>query len=637
MKWMGFVIIAVFAVAHGFDFPVVLYSTDAVDQDGEKILPADTIFEPIEVSTGDDKIYILLCDGQIAEISRRSLFRIDPQNRILEVFYGTLTLHSSDKDTFCYGILSDSSVVRYASSGKIVVYLNDSAVVMAQGDVIPAPGYVPPSPDWFEVSARDGKYLFELLEDGKIPARQFDFRFPSRRGKFFRHYARGHSGYARYRGEDFYYGGLIYQVKLGKLKFVYDFWIAYSFETGFYSQAWDEWRDLIDHIKYIELFERNDPVFLRVGLIENVRYGKGLLMNGYNNALFLPFEKSNGVEFYLNLEKFSGKILVNDISYPALFGVFGKYKFSEDVRVYVYYVGDFDILRDVHDSDGDGYPDEYDPQPDSFNTKYDSVIVAAAPPFIWDYTGAHQIHGFGVGGGYTFFRRGNFAVGISGEFAAMTTPGVGVSLPNLSVNTIPVGLGVGAEFQSPKFIAGVFDGTYESRKVRFVQDTSGRWQIRTVVEDITSQKGWLYGWNYRVRIGLPDRVCLRVRFRDVYRDAVRDENFYVSFEGHKICDFVPDAFVFVSQKNVAELFRRKTDGEMWGSQVTIVPHRAVRLKLRYREQYDDRNSDGVIRGDEIHRNFSGSVILDGTYWWHRFLEWIRGDRDEGNNSVNSSP
>ena len=607
--------------------PVVLYSPDARITTGEftrALAPGDTISDSAQIATGRDKLYLLACPGQILEFSKGTEFVIYPQDKKIALLKGTMTIHTREEgDTLCYSLEIDSAVVRFASPGQVFVPVGDSLMRLIQGEVAEHIGYTPPPEKWYKSSQKDGRYLFSLLDDGKIPGREFAFEFPSARPKFFRQYVRGHSGYATYRGEKYYWGGLVYQMYLWKIKFVYDLWFAYSFQSGFYRD-WAGWEDWVDHIKYIEVFRRGDPVFLRVGLIENKRYGHGLLVDNYNNAVFLPFEKLNGAELNIDLANFKADAFINDVKYPALFGGYAHRKFSDRLSIYIYAAGETDILRGIEDTDGDGYPDDFDPQPDVFNTQDDSVIATESPPNIRERSVKRQLFGVGTGAKYKFINREKLSAAVSGELTAMTTPGVGISLPNLSVGTEYLTFGIGTEFQTPKFVAGVFDGNYEAEKVRFVADSAGRYTMTTLIDEIAEEEGWLYGWNYSLSLGKPEYAQLTVRFRDIYRSASRDEHFYVALlSNYKFSRYVSHIFAFVDQKNVSQILRRKTDGERWGLEIAVLPHRAVKVKLRYREQYEDKNSDGFISGSEIHRNFSGSVILDGTYWWHRFLEWVR--------------
>ena len=80
---------------------------------------------------------------------------------------------------------------------------------------------------------------------------------------------------------------------------------------------------------------------------------------------------------------------------------------------------------------------------------------------------------------------------------------------------------------------------------------------------------------------------------------------------------------FIEQNNVSTLLRKKTDGQSWGLQLSLSPHRTIKGKIRFRERYSDNDESQTIESDEIERNVTATVTVDGTYWWKKFLKWRR--------------
>ena len=612
-------------------YPVLLFgqATASFDDSTRIIQIGSHIFDSVKISSGRSNVYILICSGQIIELAKNSVFEFDSMNSSFRIFSGTVTIHiENPPDTLCLKIFADSATVRYASSDSVWLELNGSMKALGQGDYVLWKGHSPPSSDWYEKPSKDAKYLFDLIDSGKIPAENFAFEFPSSRGKMVKQSTRGYAGIATYEGEKYGYGGILYKLEIWKIKFVYDLWGAVSTTSGFYTPAWDEWKDLLEHIYYIELFHPDDLFYMRAGLIENLTFGNGILVANYNNAVFLPFEKLNGVELQFHYQHLRAKAFINDILYPRLFGVDIEGESSERMFLKFFYAGDFDIFSNIEDSDGDGYPDRIDPEPSEYNRRGDSIIVASNPQNYGDFD-TRQLHGIGGGFRYNFFKYKSISTNVGGEGAILSSLGAGVSFPNLGVGIKWFDFSIGSAFQSPHFISGVFDRTYEFDKARFVHDENDSLKLITRCSELSGEKGWLYGWNYRFAIVVPDYAKFDLHFRDIYRGSNRDENFSLSlFNEYPFTDYVISSRIFIEQKNVSQLLRHKSDGENWGFEIGIKPHISVKVGIRYREQYEDKNSDNYIGHDEIKRSFTANVMVDGNYWWRKFLEWRKRRKNE---------
>ncbi|RKZ34254.1 hypothetical protein DRQ33_02585 [bacterium] len=609
------------------DFPIILYAPEAKISYGDtvrKIQMGEQIIDGSTIITGKRKAYILLFDGQIVELSKNSRADFFIADSYIKLHTGTATIHiENPPDTFVFRIWRDSSTVRYASEKKMWLLFNDSMRVFHRGEVELFHQHTSPNVKWYENSSKDGEYLFNLINNREIPASDYQFDFPSLRRKLFRHYVKGHSGYATYQNDKYLYGGLLYQIEFWKIKMVYDLWIAVSPNSGFYSEAWDEWNDLLSHIKYIQICQPDDPVFIRAGLLENIRFGNGILVDNYNNAIFIPFEKMTGLELKFRKDNFSASAFTDNLAYPRLFGLNVEGKTSDRMYLKFFYAGDWNLFAEIDDKDGDGYPDEIDPQPDNFNVPEDSIIISENLQNIDDFE-RHQIHGIGGGFRYNFVRYKKFRAYIAGETAILNTPGAGISFPNLALGIKWFHFSIGTDFQTPQFVNGVFDRNYEWEKARFVTDTLGNLNLVSIVSELEEEKGWLYGWNYAFKIAIPKMAILNIRFRDIYRGESRDKRFHISlYNNYSFTDYILSSMIFIEQNNVSKILREKTDGEQWGIEFGFRLHKSIRINTRYREKFEDNNSDNFIGHDEVKRSFNADLIIDGTYWWHKFLEWVR--------------
>jgi hypothetical protein len=408
--------------------------------------------------------------------------------------------------------------------------------------------------------------------------------------------------------------------------FAYDFWFAVSKDGKFYEEAWDEWKDLIDHVHHFELHERGDPWSLRIGLIEGMAWEHGLLVDRYSNAIFLPFERHNGLRVMLNHGDTKGIVFTNDIGTPRVFGARISWLRDRKTRLSINYVGDLDHLSNLSDSDGDSYPDGADPEPNTPNVPSDSVIVVTDPPRL-DALESEQLHAVSVGLAHRYRETETTSLSVTGEAAVCSKLGSGITFPNLVLGYHRVKVGVGFDLQSPRFISGIFDRNYEFDKARFQTAPDGTIDLVTYVQELDDTGEWLFGWNNRLAVTLPKSTWFGMRFRDVYRGEHRDKSFSLMLRNTLgVTRYRIRGSLFVEQKNVSELLRKRTHGQIWGAECTLYPHHTTRVRFRYRERASDDDGNSTISSGEISRNMNVSVTVDGTYWWERFEKWWENRR-----------
>jgi hypothetical protein len=82
----------------------------------------------------------------------------------------------------------------------------------------------------------------------------------------------------------------------------------------------DVLKDLILKIKYIEIGDYRDPFFLKLGNIENMTLGHGILINNYANDADFPSVRRLGMNIGLTGKKVGLELLTNDLSNPEIFG-----------------------------------------------------------------------------------------------------------------------------------------------------------------------------------------------------------------------------------------------------------------------------------------------------------------------------
>jgi hypothetical protein len=142
---------------------------------------------------------------------------------------------------------------------------------------------------------------------------------------------------------------------------------ARGWQFGTSTEAFDSF---LRKIYYVRYGRPNDPVYFKVGALDNVSLGYGLIMSDYRNTLQYPGIKKTGVQF--RFEEIAGSPLglegvVNNVQDfqegGALLGLRAFARAVGKLELGLTYVVDLDQYSGLRDSDGDGFPDGVDAFP----------------------------------------------------------------------------------------------------------------------------------------------------------------------------------------------------------------------------------------------------------------------------------
>jgi hypothetical protein len=93
-----------------------------------------------------------------------------------------------------------------------------------------------------------------------------------------------------------------------------DEWSFGRDQTGLYNQIGDAARDLLLKIKYVEYGKQRDPLFLKVGNLDDITIGHGLIMRNFSNAADFPTVRHVGLNFGVDGESGGFEAMVNDVA-----------------------------------------------------------------------------------------------------------------------------------------------------------------------------------------------------------------------------------------------------------------------------------------------------------------------------------
>lgn len=618
--------------AQGRSLPAFIYGPSATSfqMEGDsitikKLKLGKRLSDDLYITSGKNKAFLLVCEETLLELQPEAKIMIDRSDSYIRVINGNVIIHQEDAiNSFCYSVVVESGAIGFIGSGKLKLNINYKDNVLYSGTFYPKTDYVLVNKEFIKEARRDGRYIFSLVYQYDLPALQKEFSLPSKRHKEFRFSTKEKTGNATYRSDSYFHAGSYLKLRIKEFELVYNLWIAISPTAGFYTKNWDEWQDIINNIYHLQIFHPSDPLFFRIGMIEKLEFGRGYLIDNYNNTVILPFENLSGVQIKAGNRNFMANFFLNDLTRPRIGGVYFNKRVSKRFNANFTYVGDFDQYSNILDSDHDSYPDKIDPEDDKENFPNETVIVGNDTTYTNDLISLDnidksQLHAIGFGLKYQIANIAGSDIFITGDLGILSTPGIGISFPNLFIGNEYFEFGIGADFQSPSFLTSIFDRSYEYNKARFIKNDDGEYELISRAMAIEDEEEWYTGWNTHFNLYLAKRLSLKTKYREVNRGDDYNKHVTISVKSrYSFSEKLRSYSFFMDNKDFDKIFKERTDGQMWGFKVSTQPHVAIRVDARYRQQYRDENGDGEIQDDDVDRNFSLNIILDTNYWWKKY-------------------
>ena len=177
----------------------------------------------------------------------------------------------------------------------------------------------------------------------------------------------------------------------GKLAIAFDIVLYIDQDGNIHDEGWDFSsgekikNTILDKIYYIRYGRRQDPYYFRVGALDHVAMGYGILANGYSNSILYPQVRKVGMEarvraFDLNFFGFTNDFKEN----LGLAGMRVSGKVPGSLTMGVSFAADRNQYLGLKDRDGDGRPDLVDDFPDDkiywLDTDGDCLLYTSPSP-----------------------------------------------------------------------------------------------------------------------------------------------------------------------------------------------------------------------------------------------------------------
>jgi len=166
------------------------------------------------------------------------------------------------------------------------------------------------------------------------------------------------------------------EIPFGNFAVALDFELFVTSEGNVSSRGWkfgngtEFANSVYRKIYYVRYGTEGDPLYARIGALDDVTLGYGFVMNGYRNTLDYPGTKNLGMNF--EVRRASGLVIEGmmnnflDISTGGpVVGVRVGRRLTDRLEVGGSLVVDFDQYGGLADSDGDGVPDAIDRFPNN--------------------------------------------------------------------------------------------------------------------------------------------------------------------------------------------------------------------------------------------------------------------------------
>ncbi len=326
--------------------------------------------------------------------------------------------------------------------------------------------------------------------------------------------------------------GLRPDIPLGKWGVGLDLTLRIDEEGNLKEDEWDEPLDAIEKIYYIRYGAPGDPLYLRVGALDNVTIGYGIIMHRYANTIQYPEVKRVGA--YVEGEYGKGGI----VSFQAMTNNFreldgpgvvaGRIALRPPIRlspVFGATIGmDGNQYAGLQDFDKDGVPNRLDLFRDvNDRQRVEEIMNLLTPEEIaqlieWGYlpniyrlpedyrNRSDEVIMTGVDVGLPLAKAKNFSLWGYAQAAQVHDYGWGWAFPGARTVIGPVEVGLEYRRYEKEFIGDYFDFSYELERAQVIGDSTyqtkesrlkGLGKAEGVYGDLTlsfTDVGYLYAW-----------------------------------------------------------------------------------------------------------------------------------------------
>jgi hypothetical protein len=377
-------------------------------------------------------------------------------------------------------------------------------------------------------------------------------------------------------------------IPLGKFGIGLDITLYFDENGKVREEDWDEPFDYVEKIYYIRYGLPGDPFYVRVGALDAVTLGYGIIMRHYSNAIEYPAVKRLGLYTEGEYKRLGWQAMLNnfrEIGEPGLLGCRLSYRSPVAGLTFGASVGyDGNQYAGIHDEDDDGVPDALDWFVDVNDfTRRDEILALLSDEQIrqlieWgilpDIRSAPQDYrdkrdGIAIVGadlGLPIWRKRPLSIWLYAQAAQILDYGWGTAFPGVTFGIGPLKLGYEFRHYHEKFMGDYFNFVYEIERVRLVGD-SAFVPKEARLRDLSSANGHYAD----IMLYIGTFAYLNAWYLDMHgADYPAGKTLYG--EAGITPAFVPKLRKiagYYMQPNVTQLFQTTTDGTVYGAKVYL--------------------------------------------------------------------
>ena len=456
-------------------------------------------------------------------------------------------------------------------------------------------------------------------------------------------------------------------IPYGKWGIALDLVFYFDAEGNIHSNEWDFSsgnaikNTLIDKIYYIRYGFPGGATYAKIGALDRVDLGYGILVSGYANNMLYPQDRKIGLNYEKNSKFNNIEIFINDFKENiGLFGGRFTTKKLLGLPIGLSIVSDRNQFLGLKDSDGDGRPNVVDdfPNDDSWWVDTDGDGIADNNPAELDIDGdgitdtldsrvpgysgetvildkdilrkgepinlskdKDQIMAFAVDIGYPLIKKEKLSLSIYAQMAQM----IGKTLDPASENHLALGRGLVPFGMSSTFGPAHFnfeyriipDGRfefnywnrlYEIERVSFSKTDNNQINLKTK-ESSLGRFGEQKGYFARLRLNMGSLFEAGASYNDMLGDIwslneqsyiqKKNQTFLASLQLKKSISRIKYAYAFYQQRNVPNPFKFVyTESTILGYQLGVSMGNGLVLSYTFKRSFRDQNGDGEISGDK---------------------------------------
>jgi hypothetical protein len=410
--------------------------------------------------------------------------------------------------------------------------------------------------------------------------------------------------------------GLRPDIPFGKFGVGLDLTFRFDADGNFKKDEWDNGRAYLDKIYYVRYGQPGDPFYARLGALDNVTLGYGIIMRRYSNTIQYPETKRIGFYSEGEQDNVGWQAMMNnlgELDQPGLMAARVTYNTGfKGIIVGASLAHDGNQFAALKDKDKDGVPDRLDLFKDkndfqirndllnSFSndtTLRDYLIEAGYLP---DFRKApvsyndlkESVTELGADVGLPLLPGHKFSIWTYGQVAKIVNNGWGWALPGARMQAGPLTLSAEYRQYYRRFRGQFFDFTYELERAHLQGDTLFVTKERTL-QNLSSARGifadalvsietfgYLYSW-YEDMHG-----SNYAGGRSLYGEAGVTPPPAIRLQ---------KAAGYYMQPNVSNFFRHLTEGTIYGAKLYFALARNVSLVYDHRITYYNGENHRTVR------------------------------------------